>query len=104
MFFLSFESRHGECTFEPPVLRCESRRSVGMWLATCSCLEGTESSSSYVSSSCVSGSRSSGSCVSHFSSFAMCASSSLAIIFVLATKFDLEVERFEDALLGLGLP
>jgi hypothetical protein len=99
MFFLSFESRHGECKFEPPVLRCESRRSVGMWLATCSCLEGTESSSSYVSSSCVSGS-----CVSRFSSFAMCASISLAIIFVLATKSDLEVERFEDALLGLGLP
>jgi hypothetical protein len=57
-----------------------------------------------VSPPCVFGSRSSGSCVSRFSSFAMCASSSLAIIFEVATKSDLEVERFEDALLGLGLP
>jgi hypothetical protein len=118
-FFLSCESRHEKRRFELPVLRFDSRRSVGIWSATCPWLGSAETSRSCVSRSCVSrscvsGSRTSasrpssscpfGSCVSSSPSFASYTCASLIIALKVAARSNLEMDRFEDALLGLGLP
>jgi hypothetical protein len=102
--FLSCESRHEKRRFELPVLRSDSHRSVGIWSATYPWLGSAETSCSSVSRSCMSGSCPSGSCVSSSPSFASCACASLIIALKIAARSNLEMDRFEDALLGLGLP
>ena len=103
---------HGKRRSKPSILRCGSRRYIGVW-SICSWLGSAEKSCAYVSRSCVRcscvwascswSSCSSTSCVSSSTSFVSCACASLTIALNVAARSDLQIDCFEDALLSLGL-